>query len=241
MSQTVFELQFQVPNGTVVVVYTSKKQNNFKTMIASTVRKELLLALIVLVVSCAICAEGFVRDLAQGRPITTKHVDVSSSDSYERISRRQWIAAVTTATKATITGVYFTLILPATAATEAIVDPVEMKEAFDKVRRELSTGGVAYLEERVKDADFNALLEFTKTYDQVLRKGVLAKAKRFLVEKQDRELATVTANAVTFDLIGINRSSRPGQESQSQAAKYVQELRDDLNKFLDLEPLTIQF
>lgn len=109
-------------------------------------------------------------------------------------------------------------------------------------------GGVAYLRDQLSNRDFPAVLEFTKTYDGVLRKRLLGRAKKQLElssnefvsnPQQQKELlvlATNIANAVTFDLIGMNRSSRPGQESAEQAAKYLQELQDDLQRFLDLEP-----
>lgn len=126
------------------------------------------------------------------------------------------------------------------AAEEEVVplDPVAVKAAFDAVRKELldEGGGVSYLTDKVGAGDFPALLEFTKAYDPVLRKGVMGKAKKMLPTKELKEVATVTANAVTFDLIGINKNSRPGRENRENAAKYVQELKDDVQKFLSLEP-----
>jgi hypothetical protein len=67
----------------------------------------------------------------------------------------------------------------------------------------------------------------------------MGKAKKLLQDKEVKSQATEFANAVTFDLIGINRSSRKGQENVESANKYLQELRDDVNKFLALES-TIQ-
>ena len=156
------------------------------------------------------------------------------------VSRRNWISTTTT-------GFLFLspwLTVPTSALAkqqkeeEEAVDPVAVQNAFDAVRTEVQapTGGVAYLKERVEASDFPALLDFTKTYEPKLRKGLMGKAKKFLVDKQDLEKATAAANAVTFDLIGVNRSSRPGQENQENAAKYVQELKDDVQKFLDLQP-----
>lgn len=118
------------------------------------------------------------------------------------------------------------------------IDPAAVREAFDAVRREVlsDSGGVAYLQTAVESRDFPALLEFTKTYDQRLRKGAMGRAKKLLASKEAKEAATAAANGVTFDLIGINRSARPGQENVETAAKYLQELKDDVQKFLDLEP-----
>lgn len=40
---------------------------------------------------------------------------------------------------------------------------------------------------------------------------------------------------MTFDLIGINRASRPGQEDKDEQLRYLQELKSDVEKFLELE------
>lgn len=119
---------------------------------------------------------------------------------------------------------------PAVAAEDAVTNP------FDAVRRELQSaeGGIAYMQSCIDKADFTGLLEFTKTYDQVLRKGAMGKAKKTLMV-ESKDAAVLLSNAVTFDLIGINRSSRPGKENAQDAAKYLQELRVDVQKFLDLE------
>jgi len=126
-----------------------------------------------------------------------------------------------------------TMILPSVSSAEEVPSPFEMirKEVFD------SSGGVAYMQLCIDKEDYGSLMEFTKTYDQVLRKGAMGKAKKTL-DKSKTDAATKYANGVTFDLIGINRSSRPGQENKDNANKYLQELRDDVNKFLELEKAT---
>ena len=88
---------------------------------------------------------------------------------------------------------------------------------------------------RIDAQDFPGLLEFTRTYDLELRKLRMGKAKKLLQSKELKEKATSYANAVTFDLIGINRNSRQGQENVEGANKYLQELRDDVTAFLALE------
>ena len=95
------------------------------------------------------------------------------------------------------------------------------------------------MQERIDNQDFPGLMEFTRTYDLELRKLRMGKAKKLLQSKELKEQATSYANAVTFDLIGINRNSRKGQENAEGANKYLQELRDDVAKFLSLES-TIQ-
>jgi hypothetical protein len=126
----------------------------------------------------------------------------------------------------------------AAAATTDSADSVGTNTAWSDLRREVlsDTGGVAYLTSCVARADFAALLEYTKTYETKLRKGYLTPAKKQL-PKEQQDTATLLINAATFDLIGINRSARPGQESLETATKYVQMLSDDLARFLALEPV----
>ena len=152
-------------------------------------------------------------------------------------SRRQWVTQTTTTALLLVT----TTIPPPARAEDAaavVVDPVAVRQAFDAVRREVlsETGGVAYLQKAVDEQNFPALLEFTKTYDQILRKGAMGKAKKWIVNPADKDAATAAANGVTFDLIGINKSARPGQENVDNARKYLRELVQDVQTFLDLEP-----
>lgn len=124
------------------------------------------------------------------------------------------------------------------AAEETVIpEKAVVKKAFDEIRYELTdpNGGLAYLQRKADEEDFAALMEFTKTYDQELRKLKMGKAKKLLQSKELKEEATGYANGVTFDLIGINRNSRNGQENVDGVNKYIQELRDDANKFVNLE------
>jgi hypothetical protein len=110
-------------------------------------------------------------------------------------------------------------------------------ECFDFIRFELENpeGGVAYMQGRIDKKDFEGLLDFSKSYDLEFRKRRFGNAKKLLEGKELKAKATEYANAVTFDLIGINRSCRKGQENIESASKYLQELRDDVSKFLALE------
>ena len=112
-----------------------------------------------------------------------------------------------------------------------------VKTTFDAIRYELSdpNGGVSFMQSRIDENDFAGLLEFTKGYDLELRKLRMGKAKKLLQDKEIKGKGTEYANAVTFDLIGMNRSSRSGQENAEMVNKYLQELRDDVSKFLQLE------
>jgi hypothetical protein len=112
-----------------------------------------------------------------------------------------------------------------------------VKSTFDSIRYEVSdpNGGVAYMQQKIDEQDFAGLIEFTRGYDLEMRKIRMGKAKKLLQTKELKEKGTEYANAVTFDLIGMNRNSRKGQESVEGLNKYLQELRDDAAKFLELE------
>jgi hypothetical protein len=117
--------------------------------------------------------------------------------------------------------------------------PSSSDEAFARVRFELEdkqVGSVALLQAALKAQDFAQLLNLSRDMDQSLRKKVLNSAKSFIV-KDSGEAATLICNAVTFDLIGINRNSRPGQENVAAVQKYIDELRDDMSRMLILPRL----
>ena len=53
----------------------------------------------------------------------------------------------------------------------------------------------------------------------------------------DRDRAVLVANAVTFDLIGINKAIRAvGSEDQAEAQKWYNVLVDDIRDFTTLRP-----
>ncbi|MGK3734083.1 MAG: hypothetical protein ACI90V_000920 [Bacillariaceae sp.] len=113
----------------------------------------------------------------------------------------------------------------------------DVTERFNTVRYELQDpqGGVSYMQGRIEKEDFEGLLEFTRSYDLELRKLRMGKAKKLLQGKELKAKGTSYANAVTWDLIGMNKGRRPGQENIETASKYLQELRDDIATFLTLE------
>jgi hypothetical protein len=127
---------------------------------------------------------------------------------------------------------------PAGAADDGELPTREIvNQSFDAIRYELTNpgGGLAYIQEKIDQQDWSGLMEFTRTYDLELRKVRMGKAKKLLQDDEIKARATEYGNAVTFDLIGINRSSRKGQENVESANKYLQELRDDVRNFLTLE------
>jgi hypothetical protein len=111
-----------------------------------------------------------------------------------------------------------------------------VKAAFGDLEFELhdSQGGIRAMQDYIDRENFPALLEFTKTYDGVLRKQKWGRCKAFF-GNAEKEVATLQGNAVTFDLIGINRASRSGKESAEKANRYLNELRVDLQNMIDME------
>jgi hypothetical protein len=65
----------------------------------------------------------------------------------------------------------------------------------------------------------------------------MGKARKFITSKEDKEKAVLLCNAVTFDLIGMNKASRTGQQNIENVKKYYQEMKDDVNSFLEMEAL----
>jgi len=158
-------------------------------------------------------------------------------------SRRDFLSITPAAVISCIAGlnILTTQSTPALAAdTSAEIElPTKevVTECFDFIRFELENpeGGVAYMQERIDREDLVGLLEFSRSYDLEFRKRRFGNAKKLMQDKEIKSKATAYANACTFDLIGINRSCRKGQESVESANKYLQELRDDVSKFLTLE------
>ncbi|KAI2490893.1 hypothetical protein MHU86_23689 [Fragilaria crotonensis] len=139
------------------------------------------------------------------------------------------------------TGLSLLLFTPqsAVAKEEAIPATREnVKKAFDDLRYELNggDGGVARMQRAIDAGDWEGLIDITKTYDQILRKGRVGRVKSFLSDKE-KSITTLSANAITFDLIGINRNARPGQENAAEANRYLDELRTDLQLVIDKERL----
>ncbi|KAL7558973.1 hypothetical protein ACA910_006315 [Epithemia clementina (nom. ined.)] len=96
---------------------------------------------------------------------------------------------------------------------------------------------LALLQQAVENRQFAALLELTKSMDVSLRKQVLGAAKAFVSAETVANSPTTPTqycNNVTFDLIGMNRYSRPGQEQVEQVEFYFQQLQKDMRGLLHL-------
>mmetsp|Transcript_31105 Transcript_31105/g.62390 ORF Transcript_31105/g.62390 Transcript_31105/m.62390 type:complete len:247 (-) Transcript_31105:228-968(-) len=112
---------------------------------------------------------------------------------------------------------------------------------FQSIRDELTspTGVVPTLTSLLDGKSYAQILQYTKESDAYFRKGKLGKARKLLSQagcsKEVKDAALGLSNAVTFDLIGINRASREGRVSEEDGRRYLGELRADVEKFLELE------
>ncbi|KAL7524172.1 hypothetical protein ACHAXR_000464 [Thalassiosira sp. AJA248-18] len=140
------------------------------------------------------------------------------------------------ATTATI--ILSTTPLPAIAKeAPPIITKQTVTEAFDAIRFELNdpSGVVASLTNLIENGSFEDIMQYTKESDAYFRRAKLGKARKLLTDKSLKGDAVLMSNAVTFDLIGINRASRPGKENKEEQTKYLGELKKDIAKFLELE------
>jgi len=87
----------------------------------------------------------------------------------------------------------------------------------------------------IDNGSFEEILQYTKESDAYFRRAKLGKARKMLTDKDLKGEAVLMSNAVTFDLIGINRASRPGKENREDQLRYLEELKKDIAKFLELE------
>jgi hypothetical protein len=168
--------------------------------------------------------------------------DVTSSTCLDKVSSRRNFLDETMMTTAalSITAASVTNIATPQGAyaKETIeITPQTVKTAFDAIRSELTspTGVVNTLSNLIDTGSFEDILQYTKESDAYFRKAKMGKAKKLLTDKDVKSNATLICNAVTFDLIGINRASRPGKENREDQLKYLDELRKDIEKFLELE------
>jgi len=162
---------------------------------------------------------------------------LSMSPDVEQFSRRQAMKQAAS------------LFLFSTAVTMSNSSPAEAKKeevpvtregitaAFQAVRYQLESpnGGVKELQALVEKEDFEAIMIFTRDYDLEFRKAKMGKARKLLTSKEEKDRGVLVCNAVTFDLIGMNKSSRPGQQDIKQVQKYFGEMETDISTFLEME------
>ncbi|KAL3763320.1 hypothetical protein ACHAW5_007712 [Stephanodiscus triporus] len=127
---------------------------------------------------------------------------------------------------------------PAIAKDTPVITKQSVEEAFDAIRHELHSpdGVVSTLTDLINSGSNEEVMQYTKESDAYFRKAKLGKARKLLTDDKLRGGDSIyISNAVTFDLIGINRASRPGKVNKDEQLKYLDELRRDIEKFLDLE------
>ena len=118
----------------------------------------------------------------------------------------------------------------------AVVPAVAAGVNDDLARLQQTTAqACTVLEEALSRSDYSALMSLTREYDLELRKAGMGKIKKtYSPNDASAQDPTVLTNAVTFDLIGINKNARPGSENPDGVAKYITELRTDIDKFVAL-------
>jgi hypothetical protein len=159
------------------------------------------------------------------------HIPTSATQLLMRSSRREFVNAIATFGIVTGCATPAHSKMPKETLTEE-----NFKAAWDDLKFELHDpkGGVSIMQSRIDDQDFVGLMEFTKGYDLDVRKLKIGRCKAYL-SSVEQAVATMSANAITFDLIGINRSARLGKENQSECYRYLNELRTDLQAVIDQE------
>jgi len=172
-------------------------------------------------------------------PPILKKQDSTTAFSFQR---RRILSTLATAGTAVVSSL---LVTPAQPALAKKADPDEIiiynkdevEQAFAAIRYELEDpkGGVALMQALVDAKDYPALLEFTKTYDLELRKAKCQQAKKKYKITSDKLDVQQVLNNITFDLIGMNKACRPGQENMDVAQKYLTELKEDLGTFVSLQ------
>ena len=159
-------------------------------------------------------------------------------------TRRNFLEQSTTIATSTIaigTSISSSLAIPLPAYAKEPPPPITKEvvtEAFDAIRYELTnpSGVVGKLTSLINDGNsYEEIMQYTKESDAYFRKAKIGKARKLLTDKEIKSNSIQLSNAVTFDLIGINRASRPGQEDKEVQLKYLDDLKKDIEQFLELE------
>mmetsp|Transcript_22155 Transcript_22155/g.31657 ORF Transcript_22155/g.31657 Transcript_22155/m.31657 type:complete len:208 (-) Transcript_22155:186-809(-) len=183
------------------------------------------------------CSNAFIAPPKKSPGTAPKSTTSSSSTATSlHATRRNFLHhSLTTTTSIILTT---TLAPQASLAKEAIeITPTLVTETFTTIRNELTspTGLISTLTTLIDNGSFEEIIQYTKESDAYFRKAKLGKARKLLTDKNVKDEAVLMSNAVTFDLIGINRASRPGRESREDQLRYLEELKRDVEKFLELE------
>jgi len=196
-----------------------------------------LRTIIVLAYAYLMHVDGFVPSFTRPQPFT-RVMNLSMENNANDISRRNAMKNIFNSLLVTSCSVVGGA-SPAFAKDKAkeTITKEAIAKSFQDVRDELENGGIVELGEKIEKEDFDGIMEFTKEYDLEFRKAKMGKARKFITSKEDKEKAVLLCNAVTFDLIGMNKGSRPGQQNIENVKKYYQEMKEDINSFLEMENL----
>jgi len=121
---------------------------------------------------------------------------------------------------------------PSQAKETVEISTENVKLYFDDVRYELEdpNGGVKHIEQALDNLDWTEIKEFTKGYDLELRKKKMGFARKMMTDSKMKDEALALRNAVTFDLIAVNKAARVQDESSCREALEI--LKTDVSNFL---------
>mmetsp|Transcript_5892 Transcript_5892/g.12788 ORF Transcript_5892/g.12788 Transcript_5892/m.12788 type:complete len:209 (-) Transcript_5892:382-1008(-) len=201
---------------------------------------------IILLLATTAVSSGFVpssRSYVHRCPNTNIQNDASlvTSTALSATSRRNFLTTTSTIATATAT-ILSTTTTPAYA--KEAPPPITRElvtSTFDAIRLDLTSPDGVYstLTNLINDGKFEDVMQYTKESDAYFRRGKIGKARKLLTDKDLKGEAIQMSNAVTFDLIGINRASRPGKENKEEQLRYLGVLKTDVERILELEA-TIQ-
>jgi len=132
-------------------------------------------------------------------------------------------------------------LIPRTVTAQA---PPEVREKIDAVVAS-SSEGIATLMSLIAANSRAEILEFTKNWDLEFRKARMVSCRRALLkslkdggsttaEETEKISATLTAlaNAVTFDLIAINKCFRGEASDSIKALEYIKVMEGEIAEFV---------
>ncbi|CAN0361162.1 unnamed protein product [Phaeothamnion confervicola] len=122
---------------------------------------------------------------------------------------------------------------PAVAAEATL--PIDYSDEFAKVR-EGYYGFIGALEKDVFDQNWESILTSTRQQDADFRKRLMGGLRKKLPKenKAVRGEAQALMNAVSFDLIALNKAARSGDVRRAKELLPI--LKEDVTQFLALEP-----
>ena len=179
--------------------------------------------------------------LIRGISLTPLSTQVKSTQLLATTRRNFLEQSTTIATIAIGTSISSSLAIPLPAYAKEPPPPITQEavtEAFNAIRYELTnpSGVVGTLTNLINDGNsYEEVMQYTKESDAYFRKAKIGKARKLLTDKEIKSGSIQLSNSITFDLIGINRASRPGQEDKDVQLKYLEDLKKDIEQFLELE------